>query len=196
MLKRRLSGLCIGFLVTALCLVTSCDVPYHDDEEFFLEIVNEAIDPVSVQIGMKNSSFQIRAEDRPYGDERTGILVLNSKEKRVFALHTYMDPPVDAGNVRDFREIHFYDTGTDNPYKSYVYPGYTCGSGSTCRDSGDDTLLVYLRSDGARERLFVASSDRPFYLERDKQDSDLARLVITFVPSADSLSKSPEVLAR
>ena len=35
------------------------------------------------------------------------------------------------------------------------------------------------------ESLFVESADRPFYLERDNDDSDLARIVITFVPSAE-----------
>ena len=196
MLSRRSPRVCIGFLVSALCLVTSCEIPYDNDDEFFLEIVNEASDPVNVQIGMKNSTFQIRSEDRPYGDRRTGVIVLNSKEKRVFGLYSYRDPPADAGSVRDFREIHFHDAGADAPYRSYVYPGYTCGSGSTCQDSGDNTLLVYLRSDGARERLFVATPDRPFYLERDQHDSDLARLVITFVPSAAAASESLVIFGR
>lgn len=191
MLSRRSSGVCAGVLVSALCLVTSCEVPYDDDNEFFLEVVNEASAPVRVQIGMKNSTFQIRSEDRPYGHRRTGVIALNSKEKRVFGLYSYMDPPADAGSVRDFREIHFYDAGADDPYRSYVYPGYTCGSGSTCQESGDDTLLVYLRSDGARERLFVPAPDRPFHLARDQQDSDLARLVITYVPSAPTASELP-----
>ena len=42
------------------------------------------------------------------------------------------------------------------------------------------------RPDGTTERLFVESPDRPFYLERDKEDPELGRLVITFVPGADA----------
>ena len=45
--------------------------------------------------------------------------------------------------------------------------------------------FYYDRADGVREYLFVESADRPFYLERSKEDPDLARIVITFVPSVD-----------
>ncbi len=38
------------------------------------------------------------------------------------------------------------------------------------------------------ERLFVRSAARPFYLERDKQDGDLGRMVVTFVPGADAVA--------
>lgn len=32
----------------------------------------------------------------------------------------------------------------------------------------------------------MESPDRPFYLVRDKQDPELARVVITFVPSVEA----------
>ena len=50
----------------------------------------------------------------------------------------------------------------------------------------DDTLFYYYDpADGVKEYLFVESPDRPFYLERDSDDPDLGRIVITFVPHPD-----------
>ena len=55
---------------------------------------------------------------------------------------------------------------------------------AVCEEFDDDTLIFHRSSDGATENLFVESPDRPFYLERDKEDPALGRLVITFVPSS------------
>ena len=56
--------------------------------------------------------------------------------------------------------------------------------------TGDDTLVVHESSDGTTEQLFLESPDRPFYLERDGDNRQLARVVITFVPNADETSGS------
>ena len=87
--------------------------------------------------------------------------------------------PEDNRYARHFSGIHFYDTGADNPYVSYEYDTWWCGP-----DFADDTVCAFRRSDGAIEKLFVESPERPFYLERDKEDPGLARLVITYVPDA------------
>ena len=86
----------------------------------------------------------------------------------------------NIGLIR-FHELHFFDAASDTSYRSYVYVGRKRVGDA---DGGDEAFL-YERSDGAMERLFVRSPERPFYLERDKEDGDLGRLVITFVPSAD-----------
>ncbi len=59
------------------------------------------------------------------------------------------------------------------------------GRESECDGPGGERDLVYTRSDGTKERLFVKSPERPFYLERDHDDGDVSRLVITFVPKAE-----------
>ncbi len=80
--------------------------------------------------------------------------------------------------------MYFYSSGSDVAYRGYVYLGFGCDVNlAACEDPDDDTLVVHRSSDGTPERLFVESPDRPFYLERDEKDRDLARLVITFVPS-------------
>ena len=48
-----------------------------------------------------------------------------------------------------------------------------------------ERALVYTRSDGMEERLFVESPERPFFFERDHEDGRLSRLVITFVPKGE-----------
>ena len=79
-----------------------------------------------------------------------------------------------------FTEIHFFEEGSDDPYRSYVYPIAQCEP-----DCSYDRNIRHRSSNGTWERLFVESQDRPFYLERDRDDPDLARIVITFVPSVD-----------
>ncbi len=82
--------------------------------------------------------------------------------------------------VRLFSGIRFHEEGSEDPYRSYDYPHSRCVY-PVCRDPQHE----YQSSDGTWERLFVESPDRPFYLERD-EDPELARIVITFVPSAES----------
>ena len=94
--------------------------------------------------------------------------------------------------VRSFGVLRFYEADSDTYYRSYGYLFRGCGVDTSCWDSDDDTLFVYRSSDGTTERLFVESPERPFYLERDKEDSELARLVITFVPALDAGSENAE----
>ncbi len=88
--------------------------------------------------------------------------------------------------IRWFRGIRFYDGDSDTPYRSYEYPSRGCGEDPMCWAYVDDTLFYYYDpADGVKEYLFVESPDRPFYLERDSDDPDLGRIVITFVPHPD-----------
>ena len=95
------------------------------------------------------------------------------------ATYYVVDSPEDSDQIRKFARIDFLEPESGAPFLSYVYPSARCGEGVLY---GDDALCVYERSDGTEERLFVESSERPFYLDRDAQDGDLARVVITFVP--------------
>ena len=176
MLKRNVPRPFIGFIVVAALgsLVTSCHGPTGVVDDFvvdyaalyYLEVVNEASNPVRIRIAGVGDIFD-----------------LNSREKRIFRRGVLgpRDSPADNILVRGFGRIEFFDTGAHIPYEIYGY------GTRRCPDSTDDTLCVYDRSDGATERLFVESPDRPFYLERDKENLDLGRLVITFVPRAESL---------
>ena len=110
---------------------------------------------------------------------------MDSAESRTFDAFTSFttDSSKDNNWVLHLNRLGFYDLESDTPYRSYVYPSY-----HKCVYGRDDTHCVYERTDGTMERLFVKSSERPFYLERDKQDGDLARLVITFVPDPDAVA--------
>ena len=187
MLNRRVPKTCFAALasVVSWCLATSCEIPERDyDVEFYLEIVNESSAAVRVQIGMKNSDFRIPSEERYNLHRRSGIFVLASNERMIFAMETHGYVPADGRFVRDLREVYFYADDSETPYKSFLYPGYRCEGVSTCEDAADDTTVVHLRSDGVRENLFVESPERPFYLERDEEHVDLGRIVITYTPSA------------
>ena len=89
-------------------------------------------------------------------------------------------PPLPEPNVlvRGFSRIRFYDERAEDPYRTYDYPHSSW--------AGSDAQYQHQLSDGTWERLFVESPDRPFYLERDDDDPELARIVITFVPSAET----------
>ena len=86
--------------------------------------------------------------------------------------------------MRHFTGLDFYDGESAAPYRSYRYTERWIER--PCEDSRGSTCRIYRRSDGAEERLFVMSPERPFYLELDEEDLDLGRLVITFVPSAEA----------
>ena len=76
--------------------------------------------------------------------------------------------------------MHFFLEGDAEPYRSYTYRDWGCDG--PCES--DDRYRFATSPDGTRDRLFVESPGRPFYLEHDKEDHDLARIVITFVPGA------------
>ena len=88
-------------------------------------------------------------------------------------------PERSSEYVSAFKDIAFFYQGSEDPYKSYTYPASRCGN-AAC------SSVMHRSSDGTWENLFVESPDRPFYLERDGEESDLARIVITFVPTAES----------
>ena len=169
MLKGNLPTSFVGFIVVAAIgyLVTSCDLGHVDyAAEYDLEVVNEAGDRVRIRLtGV------------------SGVFDLNSRERRTFRLSVLgpRDSHADNVLVRGIGGIEFFDAGAHVPYEIYRY------GTSWCPGSTDDTRCVYDRSDGATDRLFVAAPDRPFYLQRDQENPDLARLVITFVPTSESL---------
>ena len=143
----------------------------------FLEVVNESRQRARIRIAMRRgTSFLVPNEGNSdyFTSRRTsGIQDLDGGESITLAIMSL------EGNrySRHFRGIYFYDARGDNPHTSYQYETWWCGP-----DFSDDTLCVFKRSDGAVEKLFVESPERPFYLERDKTDPGLARLVITYVP--------------
>lgn len=170
MLSRVVPGPFIGSILAVVIgsLVTSCEPIVHVDyaAAFDLEVVNEASDRVRIGIG------GVR-----------GIFDLESTERRTFRLSVLgpRDSPADNDLVRGVSRVAFYHADAVVPYEIHRY------GTRWCPDSDDDTLCVYDRFDGATARLFVKSPDRPFYLERDEENPDLGRLVITFVPGAESL---------
>ncbi len=118
------------------------------------------------------------------GSETRSFAIRVSVSVSVASVTDNPDSAADSYVVRNFASIEFFDEEADRPYKVYRYGYPRCpGGGHHC----DDEMLVY----GSRERLFVESPTRPFYLARDKDDLDLARIVITFVPSAESGVESP-----
>ena len=198
---RRTHVIHIGFFVLIACgsLLTSCrDAVIIEDREAFgcaadfsLEVVNNASDQIRIQIEMSDSSHWsqtiISADGSSYA-RRSGIVNLDSNEKlRFSALSIFYGECGSPANfhLRDIGAVSFYEAGADIPYRGYVYLAFGCGVDlAVCEEFDDDTLIFHRSSDGATEDLFVESPDRPFYLERDKDDPALGRLVVTFVPSS------------
>ena len=134
---------------------------------------------------------------RPAGSRwssTSGIIALGTGESRTFKIAAGMGTellPENNAYVRLFQAIGFFELDEETPYRTYDYPSVTCEGRHPVivfwRDPAcSDGRLTYESADGTTDKLFVESPERPFYLERDKQDTDLARLVITFVPSVDS----------
>ena len=86
--------------------------------------------------------------------------------------------------ISSFNRIEFYEEDSEIPYKGYHYPMVMCVESAR----GDE--YRHQSSTGTWESLFLESSDRPFFLETDKYDSYSARIVVTFVPSAEQASAS------
>lgn len=147
---------------------------YH----YSLEVANDASASVRVRIAF-NAGFDVpdADNDATYIDEH--VIVLESGERRTYPMGIcgahLPDPNV---LVRWFGRIHFYNEGSGDPFRSYYYP--------ISRWEDSDAQYVYQSSDGTWERLFVESPDRPFYLERDDDNAELARIVISFVPNAEA----------
>ena len=201
-MTKRIGRLHIGIFVLIACgfLLTSCRAGGIIVEDFCcavrfsLEVVNDASDQIRMQIEMfdldnsRDWSTIISVDDRDYS-RRSGIFNLDSNKKfRFFAISRIVDASDSPANfyLRSISSVSFYETGADIPYRGYVYLAFGCGVDlAACEEFDDDTLIFHRSSDGATENLFAESSDRPFYLERDKEDPALGRLVVTFVPSRD-----------
>ena len=160
--------------------------------EYDLEVVNDAPELIRIRIDVGDQDFKdIETGVRdPHG---SGLITLRSREKKEFEMSLLgpMDSPEDNYLVTSFGSIAFFEENHDAPYKRYEYllVSYDslprgCAEFPPAPDCSDDAWLFERRPEGTEERLFVESPDRPFYLERDKEDPDLARIVITFVPEA------------
>ena len=181
---------------------------------FSLEVVNDSGEPIWVQIEIRHSEFLSSRYANGILDDslgrkatvaspvaprnscgfpsiaRSSILALDTRESITLAVKTYTSscgagtPRDDETSVfvRQFRSIHYLGIA---PVTSYVYRLTEC-LGFFCSHPGDDTMVLHESSDGTMEQLFLESSDRPFYLERDTENRQLARLVITFVPTPGS----------
>ena len=173
-----------GYSVVA-CRMGEPTVDYFT--EYDLEIVNRAPENVRIRIHIGGQRFKDVATGvrSPLGSG-SGIVSLKNDEIRTFEMSLLgpQDSPEDNYLVRSFRRIGFFEENSNASYKSYDYPFAGCGEVPPGSECSDDMWISYTRSDGPGERLFVSSADRPFYLERDGEDMDLGRIVITFVPDA------------
>lgn len=201
MMKRKIGGLHIGLfiLIVGGSILTSCRATnvvidrFCCVVDFSLEVVNDASDKMRMQIEMFDSHdadlqwHTLIGVDVP-NSSRSGIFDLDSNERlRFLASSGIVDASDSPANfyLRSISSVSFYEAGADIPYRGYVYLSFGCGVDlAACEEFDDDTLIFHRSSDGATENLFVESPDRPFYLERDKEDPDLGRLVVTFVPSS------------
>lgn len=184
-----------GAMAAGLLLATCAQYPValppvRSVGYYRLEVLNNADESVRVQLIMW---ARFRAADGKEGSRGSGIIDLSANEKKTFFLDIKNDlsspTPDDNRQMRGFSEIRFYDETGDEPYNTYryemvLYCGLTVSCWAIYVDVSDETV-TYVRTDGLRERLFVKAPDRPFYLERDREDLGLGRVVITFVPTAE-----------
>ena len=192
--SRELMAL-IGALA-ASCLVTACPVEpsgvarpgFTSDNlhapRYYLQVANESDDRVIVRIWLTDTAFEL------HETLESGLIVLNGGEKASFLLfaNSYACgslPEEHNKLISSFNRVEFYDEDSAAPYRNYYYRMVRCGARAS---TGDE--YMHQSSTGIWENLFVESPDRPFYLERDQRNSYLARIVITFVPSAEADSAS------
>ena len=175
-------------MVLAGCFLTACQIAQATvdyNARYRLEVVSSAVDAARVRIDMGGDIFReisSRSQSAQYG---SGIIALKTGDKKVFDVSVVgpKDTTEDNYLLISFSGIHFFYEDSDTPYRRYVYPvGGGCSDGRSGSDCTDDARTYRRHPDGTEERLFVESPDRPFYLERDQEDPDLARIVITFVP--------------
>ena len=191
--ERGVFRFCVGIVVAIGYVVSlsGCDeaMPAPPEQEYSLEVINAASDRVRIQIAMMGGYWFHTVAEASRHSPALGPKVLEldvdeRKSIRVIRSGGAKDSTEDAVHVRELRSVRFLDTGAFAPYRGYEYLGFGCGVDlAVCEDSVDDTLVYHRSADGALERLFVESPDRPFYLERDSENQDLARLVITYVPT-------------
>lgn len=182
-------------LLSGACGLSKAYIIAQSEEpigQYRLELLNNADDNVRVQVAMW-AQFRWNTEEGLRYTDNSGIIDLSSGEKNTFSMVEGFGGSGRENNrlVSGFSAIRFYDKESVVPYASYAYQGtYGCGEGTDCADLDGDELdraLIHFRStDGQEERLFVRDPDRPFYLERDREDRGLGRIVITFVPAEDA----------
>lgn len=176
----------------AACHVAQPTVDYFT--EYDLEIVNGTPQSVRILVHIGGQDFKdIETGVWVRSGDGSGIITLGSGERRTFRMSLFggwKDSPEDNHLVTYFRRIGFFEENSNAPYKSYEYllSSYDsmprgCSDVPPASDCSDDAWLFERRPDGTGVRLFVESPDRPFNLERDQEDPDLARIVITFVPT-------------
>lgn len=199
--RRHVRKLLVLVYVTATAAMaglfaTACGRPMGVSEaaaKWSFEVVNEATDRVRIKVGFRGRLNPVHGDGGPHviypvneddGDPTVSRgFVLDMAERITFdmAAAFFADSSEDSDFIRYFYRLDFLDEDSGAAFRSYVYPSAQC-------DGRIETHCVYVHehSDGTMERLFVESPERPFYLERDTQDGDLARLVITFVPDTRS----------
>ena len=198
MMDSRFANVFVGVLVVtaavlAASIVTACwdgrpTVDYST--EYDLEIVNGAPESVRIFIYLSGQRFKDLATGTriPLGSG-SGIISLRSGEIRRFEMSLFgrKDSSIDNDLVRASSHIGFFEENAIAPYKSYDYPLRGCSDEvPPDSDCSDAEWVSQGHPGGTEERLFVESPDRPFYLERDSEDLDLGRVVITFVPDVDA----------
>ena len=202
--NRRVSLSLVRALVSAglCCFMTSCEGAQGTVEsvaEFSVEVVNHADAAVRVQVGAAGLRFTVPLGSRI--DDYSGILDLRNNETHVFRVERFgwRDSAEDNYLIGRIVSLLFYEEDADIPYAAYTYYDGECAYARANSIVGDTTLCLYdietgsWRYDlpeGALERLFAESPYRPFYLEQDRHDNDLGRMVITFEPSAETVSGS------
>lgn len=183
----------VGVLVTAAALLAShiivaCAQPIVEHgARYRIEFVNQAADTARVLIHVDGDIFREIGTGSQWSSYGSGIVALESNERRVFDVSAFgtMDSPEDSDLVRSFSRIDFFGETSDTPYRSYYYPLRGCRDVPPGSDCSDDSW-VHRHPDGTEERLFVESPERPFYIERDTEDPELGRVVITFIPEANA----------
>lgn len=144
---------------------------------YSLQVTNDAADRVRVRVRVPYTSFS------PTGTIGSGVMALESGAKLIIEMFygpIGCEEMVESNKyIALFSDIEFFDQRSDDPYRSYAYLRYRCLDRNCNR-------VYHLSSDETWQNLFMESPDRPFYLERDGKDPDLARIVITYVPSAKS----------
>lgn len=190
-----------SFLVTGCCLVVDCDRYLHMESStaYSLEIVNDTSELARVDVAMADGTFldvdlEHRGPEQRRSGSWSGILTLDMGERYRFRVSFLGGPDSDEDGhlVRYFGAMHFFVADSDVPYRTYKYPFSGCLP-ALCSDPDDDKAYAHFATrDGPPAFLFVESPDRPFYLERDQDDLDVGRVVITFVPVADPVDQESD----
>ena len=168
---RLIRGSVVTIGALAGCFVLACRPEGTRDytRGWYLEVANQADDEIRVAVSVSDLTL-------PSAPSITIVLGFGG-----------VPGSWELGVPRTFvGGVHFFGPDSETPYTSYVYYAYACSDhvNVDCEGPGSEASMIYTRSDGATERLFVKSPERPFYLELNQDDGSVRKLVITFVPSA------------